>query len=76
MIKLLSLNEYTLRGVIHKYDGKFVKGNRITKSGILAAAHLAGAGGVKKYFRYGFNPKDAYGTGLEDYLFKFSGFNI
>jgi hypothetical protein len=76
MITLLSKNESHLQDVIHKYNGKIVKGVTVTKSGILAAAHLAGAGGVKRYFRNGSNPRDAYGTGLEDYLFKFSGFNI
>lgn len=76
MITLMSKNESHLKNVIQKYNGKVIKGVTITKSGILAAAHLAGAGGVKKYFRTGSNPKDVYGTGLEDYLFKFSGFNI
>jgi len=76
MITLMSKNESHLKDVIHRYNGKTIKGVTITKSGILAAAHLAGAGGVKRYFRTGVNPKDAYGTGLEDYLFKFSGFNI
>jgi hypothetical protein len=76
MITLLSKNELHLKDVIHKYNGKVIKGVTITKSGILAAAHLAGADNVKRYFRNGSNPRDAYGTGLEDYLFKFSGFNI
>jgi len=76
MITLLSKNESHLKDVIHKYNGKQIKGVVITKSGILAAAHLAGAGGVKKYFAYNYNPKDAYGTRLEDYLIKFSGFNF
>jgi len=76
MITLLSKNESHLKDVIRKYNGKVIKGVTVTKSGILAAAHLAGAGGVQRYFRNGSNPRDAYGTGLEDYLFKFSGFNI
>lgn len=76
MITLMSINEQHLRDVIHKYNGEQIKGYTITKSGILAAAHLAGAGGVKRYFAYGRNPKDAYGTSLEDYLIKFSGFNF
>lgn len=76
MITLMSKNESHLRDVIRRYNGKTIKGVTITKSGILAAAHLAGATGVEKYFRNGSNPSDAYGTGLEDYLFKFSGFNI
>ena len=76
MITLLSKNESHLKDVIHKYNGEVINGVTITKSGILAAAHLAGAGGVKRYFRSGYNPSDAYGTGLEEYLIKFSGFNI
>ena len=76
MITLLSKNESHLKDVIRKYNGKEIKGVTVTKSGILAAAHIAGAGGVKRYFRTGSNPRDAYGTGLEDYLLKFSGFNI
>lgn len=76
MITLMSKNESHLKDVIHRYNGTKINGVTITKSGILAAAHLAGARGVERYFRNGSNPKDAYGTGLEDYLFKFSGFNI
>jgi len=76
MITLMSKNESHLKDVIHRYNGKVINGTTITKSGILAAAHLAGAGGVKRYFRTGSNPRDAYGTGLEDYLLEFSGFNI
>lgn len=76
MIRLLSKNEVHLREIIHRYNGVIIRGIEITKSGILAAAHLAGAGGVKQYFAYGHNPADAYGTGLEDYLVRFSGFNF
>jgi len=76
MIILLSKNELYLQDIIHKYNGKLIKGTIITKSGILAAAHLAGARGVQRYFINGSNPKDAYGTSLEDYLIKFSGFNF
>jgi len=76
MITLLSKNEDHLKEIINRYNGEVIKGKLVTKSGILAAAHLAGAGGVQRYFRNGSNPKDAYGTALEDYLFKFSGFNF
>lgn len=76
MIRLLSKNERHLRELIHRYNGTVIRGIEITKSGILAAAHLAGAGGVKSYFAYGHNPADAYGTGLEDYLVRFSGYNF
>ena len=77
MIMLLSKNEESLKDIIHAYNGMIInEGDTITTSGILAAAHLAGASGVRSYFKYGKNPKDAYGTGLEDYLVEFSGFNI
>jgi len=76
MITLLSKNENHLKEIINRYNGEVIRGRTVTKSGILAAAHLAGAGGVKRYFYNGNNPKDAYGTALEDYLFKFSGFNF
>jgi hypothetical protein len=50
----------------------------VTESGILAAAHLAGAGNVKKYLRsYGENDvEDAYGTSISEYLEKFSGYDL
>ena len=44
---------------------------------MLAAAHLAGPGNVKKYLRSGgtlqFN--DAFGTSIKYYLKKFSGYD-
>nr|MDJ0646725.1 hypothetical protein [Flavobacteriaceae bacterium] len=48
-----------------------------TESGILAAAHLAGAGNVKKYLRSNgaFQFSDAYGTTIEHYLKKFAGYD-
>ena len=43
----------------------------------LAAAHLAGAGNVKKYLRSDgdFFFKDAFGTTIHNYLKKFSGYD-
>jgi hypothetical protein len=54
MLTLLKQNKHTLlRKEIAKYSGKVINGIYITESGILAAAHLAGAGNVKKFFRNG-----------------------
>jgi len=47
---LLAKNKWELREEIEKYDGTVVNGVLITESGILAAAHLGGAGSVKKFF--------------------------
>jgi hypothetical protein len=76
-IALLSKNKWELRNVIEKYQGTVLNGTHITESGILAAAHLAGVGSVKKYFRYEGKRyfRDAYGTSLRSYLKRFGGYD-
>lgn len=76
-IALLAKNKWELRDVIERYDGTILNGIRITESGILAAAHLAGVGSVKKFFRYKGKRfiKDIYGTSLRSYLKKFGGYD-
>lgn len=72
-----SLNKWVLRKDIKRYAGKTIGGVKITESGILAAAHLAGAGNVKKFLRSaGVNRfEDANGTSIRYYLRKFSGYD-
>ncbi len=57
--------------------GRKINGIEITESGILAAAHLAGAGSVKKYLRSNGQEifSDAYGTNVQHYMKRFSGFD-
>ena len=76
-IALLSKNKWEQRGIIEKYEGTVLNGIHITESGILAAAHLAGVGSVKKFFRYKGKRfiKDAYGTSLRSYLRRFGGYD-
>lgn len=74
--ELIKKNRRRLRRQIEKYDGKTFNGIRITESGIIAAAHLAGAGNVKKFFRTGHNFKDGYGTSIRTYLIVFRDFKI
>jgi len=76
MLKLLRYNKRRLRRYIKKYNGLVINNTVITESGILAAAHLAGQGNVKRFFRNGKNPKDKYGTPLTKYLTKFSGYSL
>ena len=76
MWRLLRHNRRKLKDYIKEYDGKVHDGKLITESGILAAAHLAGQGNVKKFFNDGLNPADAYGTELSKYLYMFSGYTI
>lgn len=75
-IALLSKNKWELRNEIKKYEGKIVGGVRITESGILAAAHLGGAGSVKKFFKSAGKRylKDGYGTSLRSYMKRFGGY--
>lgn len=72
-----SRNKWILRRDIKRYEGRYINGIKVTESGILAAAHLAGAGNVKLYLRsagtIGFH--DAFGTTIGYYLKKFSGYD-
>ena len=76
MMKLLKSNQYILRREIRKYSGTSIHGVYITESGLLAAAHLAGPGNVKKWLKRGERFRDGLGTDLVDYLQLFSNYNI
>ena len=76
MIKNLKYNKRVLNKHIETFEGKCVGGVIITESGLLAAAHLAGPGNVKKFLETGYNPSDSYGTKLSDYLIKFSNYDL
>ncbi|MEP5339493.1 MAG: peptidoglycan-binding protein LysM [Algibacter sp.] len=70
-------NKWILRRDIKNFVGKRINGVVVTESGILAAAHLAGPGSVKKYLRsYGLdNFADGYGTTVRYYMKRFSGYD-
>jgi hypothetical protein len=76
MQALLDHNAKKLRRQIEKYCGTTVHGVYITESGILAAAHLAGQGNVKRFFRKGYEFKDGYGTTMTSYMEKFGGYKL
>ncbi len=71
-------NKWILRRDIKRFVGKKINGVPITESGIVAAAHLAGAGNVKKYLRsYGqMDFSDAYGSTVAYYMKKFGGYDV
>lgn len=76
-IALLAKNKWELKKEIEKYGGTIMNGIQITESGILAAAHLGGAGSVRKFFknkgkRYF---RDAYGTSIRSYMKSFGGYD-
>ncbi len=72
-----SLNKWVLRKDIKRSVGKTMGGVKITESGILAAAHLAGAGNVKKFLRSSGEHRfeDANGASIRYYLRMFSGYD-
>jgi hypothetical protein len=72
-----SRNKWILRKDIEKFQDKIINGILITESGILAAAHLAGPGNVKKFLRSnGANSfNDGFGTSIKHYFKKFSGYD-
>jgi hypothetical protein len=75
---LIARHKWILKKDIEKYSGRIINGVEITESGLLAAAHLGGAGSVKKYLRSngrrGF--RDGFGTSISSYIRKFSGYDI
>ena len=75
--KLCSLNKWILIRDIKRSVGREINGVEITESGILAAAHLAGAGNVKKYLRSNgeLNSTDAYGADVQLYMERFAGYD-
>jgi len=74
----VSRNKWILRRDIKRFVGKRINDIVISESGIVAAAHLAGAGNVKKYLRsYGRTDfSDAYGSSIAYYMKKFGDYNI
>lgn len=46
---LIAKNKFVLRDYITTYVGKTIGGVKVTESGMIAAAHLGGAGNVKKF---------------------------
>ena len=76
MQALLQHNKKKLQKIIDEYCGREFKGIYITESGVLAAAHLAGQGNVKRFYKRGREFKDGFGTSMTSYLDKFSGYQL
>jgi len=72
----LLYNKKRLQKYIDKFEGQEINGILITESGILAAAHLGGAGSVRKYFRSGKIMQDGNGVKITSYLKKFGGYKL
>lgn len=61
-------NKKFLSKEIKKFVGKKINGITITENGLLAAAHLGGAGNVKKWLYSGIDFQDGNGTRITQYI--------
>lgn len=75
-VALLSKNKWELKDEIEKFSGKIVSGVKVTESGILAAAHLGGAGSVKRFLNSNGSRKckDDNGASVKTYMKDFGGY--
>lgn len=75
---LCKVNKWILRKDIKRSVGKTINGILITESGILAAAHLSGAGNVKKFLRSNgaIRFSDAYGATIRSYMKRFANYDV
>ena len=79
MVAYLRSNNKELNSLITKYENKVVKGVKITRSGILAAAHLAGSTNVILFFQNANDREgttDANGTSIREYMQTFSVYKL
>jgi hypothetical protein len=74
---LIKVNLSKLMSYEH-FIGDSINGIRITKSGMIAASHLGGAGTLQRFLdsRGKVNSKDVLGTSITDYLKKFSYYDL
>jgi len=74
---LIRINLLYLRDYEH-YIGHSIKGIEITKSGMIAASHLGGAGSLMKFLdtKGRINAKDLFGTSVSDYLKNFASYDL
>lgn len=77
-VSYLQYNKKHLQKYIDRYAGKTIAGVKVTESGILAAAHLGGTGGIKRFLRSAGTDsfRDAYGSSVRYYLKRFGGYDL
>jgi len=74
---LIRVNMVLLTDYCH-FIGDSIGGVRITKSGMIAASHLGGAGSLQRYLNTGgrINNRDVLGTSMRDYLKRFRNYEL
>lgn len=78
MLTYMWANQKDLEGLINKLEGRIIKGVRITRASVIAGAHFAGSGGVRKFLT---DPNhkgvtDGNGTTLVKYMLQFSDIHL
>lgn len=75
---LISKNKWVLRDYIAKFNGQTINGVRITESGLVAAAHLGGAGNVMKFLDSDGEIvfEDANHVPITTYMKRFVGYDV
>lgn len=78
MVTYLRANNRELNNYIIRYENKIYKGVKITRSGVLAAAHLCGSRNVKRFFTEPDHNgcRDANNTTAREYMRTFSMYNL
>lgn len=79
MVLYLKDNAKDLKHVIQKYNNTYFNGILVTKSGILAGAHLVGSAGVLAFFypdKYHYRTSDGNGMQVATYMEKFANYNL
>jgi len=77
-LQLLDSNHfYFVKNNVYDYVGQQIDSVTITKSGLLAAAHIGGAYGTKKFIETNgkYNPSDGHNR-ISDYMYKFANFKF
>jgi hypothetical protein len=76
MVRLLQENRTALGRAVTRHDGVWRDGVYISKSGLLAGAHLVGVGGVLSYLypeRFSYPTTDGNGVHVSEHIARFSG---
>ncbi len=63
------VNDYIDKNDLMRFEGQTIGGVKMTRSGMIAMAHLGGSRGMEKFLTSGgkYNPSDSNGTSLRDY---------
>lgn len=69
------IDDYIAKRGLDKFIGRKVGGIPVTKQGMRSGAHIGGKAGMAKFLLTGgkYNPADAYGTRISDYLARHNG---